>query len=401
MTSVEAILAADFDPACSPFFAAVVERLRQLTAVAGSRRGGVIETGIGRLASEQGLSEDLATALFRELATHEVADEDIGALLIVLRPQVLSAATLAAFARVMRDQAPRVRPRLPPNEPLCDTCGTGSDSFGTFNVSTTIMFILAAAGVRIAKHGNRGITSRCGSADVLAALGVRIDLDPKAVARCIEEVGIGFMFAPLYHPAFKNVQRVRQLLARETPPALRARTVFNVLGPLANPARVSRQMIGVYDEHLVAKFADVLERLGAERALVVFGHCDGSVLGLDEFSLSGSTAVAELCNGKVSFWTLRPEDAGLERVTDPSLFSGGDESTNAAILKRILSGEESGPRMDLALLNAGAGLYMAGKCDTIAAGVERARRLIREGSPLRKLEEFVAKTVELAPATPA
>lgn len=297
--------------------------------------------------------------------------------------------TIAAFAEVVHENAKKVTWKG--HETLGDTCGTGGDSRGTFNVSTTIMFILAAGDVRIAKHGNRAFTSRCGSADVLDALGVKVDLGADDVARCIEDVGIGFMYAPKFHESFKNVQTIRKKLAEDMPPSLRGKTIFNVLGPLANPASAKCQIIGVYDERLTRKFADVLRLRDVRRALVPYGLpvSDGGK-GFDEFSTAGATVYAELKDGKVELNRLVPEDVGVDRVANPDLLVGGDKEENAKILRGILAGTESKERTDFAVLNAGAGFYIAEKADSIADGVVLARKVLKSGAATRKLDHLIA-----------
>jgi len=376
-----------FDRAAQPFYARVHDRLR---AVAGGAAG--VATAVDRataaLAADAPLADADAEAAFREIIAGGIPDEHVGALLLLLRPERLPPATIAAFARVVREVGVHVTPRLAPDAALLDTCGTGSDGAGTFNVSTTVMFVLAAAGVRVAKHGNRAITSRCGSADVLEALGVRTELSPDAVARCIETVGVGFMLAPAFHPALGGVQRIRRALTAEVPPALHARTVFNVLGPLANPAGARRQLVGVYAAALTGKLAHVLALLGAERALVVFGG------GLDELTTTGETLVAELRDGRVRERRVTPEEAGLARVADPGVFAGGDAAENARVLEAILAGE-AGPRADLVALNAAAGLLLADRAATLGEGVVVARALLASGAAARKLEEL-RRTTQLA-----
>jgi anthranilate phosphoribosyltransferase len=251
--------------------------------------------------------------------------------------------------------------------------------------------------MKIAKHGNRGATSLCGSADVLEALGVRVELSAAAVETCINEVGIGFMFAPAFHTAFKNVQRIRRLLAAQTPPQLHARTVFNVLGPLANPAAPARQLIGVYSADLVPKLADALQLLGLQRALVAFGHCDGATTGLDELSTLGRTSLAELHeSGDITISDITPEAVGLSRDADPDALRGADPQANAEILTRLLAGREVGARLGLTLLNAGAGLYLGGVGSTIREGVEYASDILRSGEALQRLAAFRAITNDLA-----
>lgn len=350
---------------------------------------------IDRICEGEDLTPEDAERAFSLLIDANLPDPQIGGFLVALNPDTLPASTLAACARVMRKRATHVSVPLAPGELLGDTCGTGSDTLGTFNVSTTIMFILAAAGIKIAKHGNYAVTSKCGSADVLKELGVRLSLEPEQIAECINTVNVGFMFAPDFHRAFSNVQRIRRVLAEILPPADRKRTVFNVLGPLANPAFARAQIIGVYGPQLVRKFAEVLQILGVERALVVFGRCDGQAVGLDEFSTVGESVVAELREGTIKEYTFSPEEAGLQRISDPTLLRGGDIPENAEILKRILSGREQGPKMDLALLNAAAGLYLGGKAESIRDGVVKARELIASGKPYETFQQFVAKTDEL------
>ncbi len=389
------VLASQCDPAEHPFFVKVQQQLRHLRTH-GAKQSSVVETCTEMLIAGQELTEADARAALCEIIDGNLTDEQIGALLVLLQPEATAASTLAAFARVMRERAPAVRPALAPGEFLADTCGTGGDHSGTFNVSTTVMFVLAAAGMKIAKHGNRGATSLCGSADVLEALGVRVDLPATAVETCINEVGIGFMFAPAFHTAFKNVQRIRRLLAAQTPPQMHARTVFNVLGPLANPAAPARQLIGVYAAALVPKLADALQLLGVQRALVAFGHCDVSPAGLDELSTLGRTSVAELRESvDITISDITPEAVGLARGTDPAALCGADPQANADILTRILAGREAGARLELALLNAGAGLYLGGVGSTIREGVQHAHDIIRSGKALKRLAAFRAITNDL------
>jgi len=385
MALPEALLAADLDPATQPLLARVQRYLR---AVGTRSPGDLVGMSLARLAADERLADDDAVALFRSLVGGELPDEQAGALLVALRPAVLPAETLAAFASVLREAAVPVRPRIAPGDPLVDTCGTGSDGLGTFNVSTTIAFVLAAAGVRVAKHGNRAITSRCGSADVLEALGVAIDLDADGVAACIERVGVGFMFAPVFHGALRGVQMLRRRLAEETPVALRQPSVFNVLGPLANPAPVDRQVIGVYDDALVPTVAAAARALGLARALVAHGEWAGRPAGLDEFSTAGRTRYVELRDGALREATIAPEDAGLPRATDAADLAGGDPASSAAIVRGLLAGHDRGRRLDLVLLNAGAALYLADRATTVAEGVTLARSLVASSAPLHKLEEL-------------
>jgi anthranilate phosphoribosyltransferase len=257
---------------------------------------------------------------------------------------------------------------------LVDTCGTGGDATGTFNVSTATAFVVAGAGVPVAKHGNRSVSSLCGSADVVEALGVRLDLPPERVGRCVDEIGIGFCYAPLLHKAMKYV-----MLARKE---IRIRTVFNILGPLTNPAHALAQVIGVYDGRLTEVMAQVLKELGTVRAFVVHGED-----GLDEISNTAESRVSELRHNEVRTYTVRPEDFGLPRARMTDL-QGGSAADNAEIIRRILKGER-GPKRDIVLLNAGAAVAAGGKAEDIAAGMMTAQHSIDSGAALDKLNRLV------------
>jgi anthranilate phosphoribosyltransferase len=258
-----------------------------------------------------------------------------------------------------------------------DTCGTGGDAAGTFNISTAAALVAAGAGVRVAKHGNRSISSRCGSADVMEALGVKLELPAERLAACLREVGIAFLYAPALHTAMKHVQPVRR--------ELRMRTVFNLLGPLTNPAGAEAQVVGVYSDVLVEKLAEALAMLGLRRALVVHGRD-----GLDEITITGPTQVAEVARGQVRRYELTPEEFGLKR-TSLAEISGGDAADNARILREILSGEKS-PRRDVVLLNAAATLMVAGRVGTIREGLAVAAEAVDSGKARRKLEVLVKFT---------
>lgn len=260
---------------------------------------------------------------------------------------------------------------------LVDTCGTGGDTSGTFNISTATALVAAGAGVRVAKHGNRSVTSQCGSADVVEALGVNLSLPAERIAACLEEVGIAFMFAPAMHSAMKYVQPARR--------ELRLRTVFNLLGPLTNPANASAQVVGVYSESLVKKLADALSMLGLDRALVVHGED-----GLDEITISGSTTVAEVRKKHVAVYSVTPEEFGLERAPLEAI-SGGDAQTNANIILELLKGERS-PRREVVLLNAAASLVAAGKCEAISEGIPIAAEALDSGAAAAKLRALVEFT---------
>jgi len=263
--------------------------------------------------------------------------------------------------------------------PTLDVCGTGGDKLDLFNVSTTAMFIAAAAGAVVVKHGNRGITSKCGGADVLEALGIRIDLPPIEFRRCIQKAGIGFLFAPNYHPAFKAVIEVRKALATEG-----VRTIFNLIGPLLNPARPECQLVGVFNRELAHSFAEILQRLGRDSAWVVHGTT-GDGRSVDEVSLMGSTRICKAgAYQDIEDEEVRPRDFGLSHAEVADL-QGGDCETNAAILVAILKGEETGPKRDMVLMNAGAAIACCGLADDMGEGIDVARELINDGSAYEKL----------------
>lgn len=268
--------------------------------------------------------------------------------------------------------------------PLIDVCGTGGDKLDLFNVSTTSVFVLAACGVTVVKHGNRGITSKSGGADVLEALGIRIDVPPEKFGDCVAEVGAGFLFAPMYHPAFKAVVPVRKQLAEEG-----RRTIFNLIGPLLNPARPEFQLIGVFEESLTPAFAEILGRLGRKRAWAVHGHTETGA-GMDELSSVGPTTVHEIGeSGGFHDFTIEPAELGLAPASVEDL-KGGDAAENAAMLRGILDGSEAGPKRDIVLLNAAAGLTICGLADDLLAGLEQAREAIDSGAATRVLERWQA-----------
>ena len=296
-----------------------------------------------------------------------------------------TAGEIAAFALELRARA--VDPQIDAGKfggVVLDVCGTGGDMAHTFNISSCVMFVAAAAGVSVAKHGNRAITSKSGSADVLAALGATIELSAEAARRCLEEVGVTFFFAPAYHPAFKQIGPVRKFLAER-----KQRTVFNILGPLVNPGHPTHQIIGIFDGALVGRYAEVLRLVGLKRAMVVHGD------GLDEFSTMGVNTVAELWGGRIEE-TVRdfrvPESELRLMKVKPAELAGGDPATNACIVREVLSGEHRGPRRDIVLLNAAAALVVADVAQDFGQGWQRAGDLIDRGAALEKLERFVAVT---------
>jgi anthranilate phosphoribosyltransferase len=317
--------------------------------------------------------ENLAQADAREAAGRvfeDATEAQIGALLAGLRGKGETEGEIAGFAEGMRDAARTIDPD---REPLVDTCGTGGDGHDTINVSTTSAFVVAGADVPVAKHGNYSVSSSSGSADVLEELGVTIDAEPPAVERCVESTGMGFMLAPVFHPAMKAVIGPRKELGM--------RTIFNVLGPLTNPAGADAQVVGVYDPDLVPVLANALARMEVERALVVHGD------GLDEVGVHGESTVAEVDGGSVETYTLSPEDLGLDRY-DLVDVAGGTPTENAADMRGILDGSIRGAKRAIVLANAGAAIYAAGTVDSLEAGVDAARESIETGKAAAQLESL-------------
>ncbi len=324
-----------------------------------------------KLRAAQHLARGEAEAAMEEILSGRAAEPQIVEFLAALRTKGETEEELVGFATTMRRHARPIFPNgIPDGWRLVDTCGTGGDATGTFNVSTCAAFVVAGAGVRVAKHGNRSISSRCGSADVLEALGVNLLVPPERVAECIERVGIGFLFAPALHTAMKHAMPARRRLG--------GRTVFNLLGPLTNPAGARVQVMGVFAADKMGLMAGALAKLGVERAFVVHG-ADG----LDEISLSGETYVAEVNHGTVRNYTVAPEDFGLPRAPLDAL-SGGDAAENAAIIRRILDGER-GPRRDIVLANAAAALVAAGAAANFHDGVRLAAESLDAGAAAGKL----------------
>ncbi|MFC7228332.1 anthranilate phosphoribosyltransferase [Salinirubellus salinus] len=318
---------------------------------------------------------DLSQAEAREAATfvfEEATEAQIGALLTGLRAKGETEAEIAGLAEGMRGAA---RTIAPDRTPLVDTCGTGGDDYDTINVSTTSAIVVSGAGVPVAKHGNYSVSSSSGSADVLEVAGVNVEAEPPAVERAIERDGIGFMLAPVFHPAMKAVIGPRRELGM--------RTVFNVLGPLTNPAGAGAQVVGVYDPDLVPVLARALARMDVDHALVVHGS------GMDEIALHGETAVAEVEGETISEYTLTPADLGLDAAPVEAI-AGGTPEENAADLRGIVSGDVTGAKRDVVLANAGAAIYAAGGADSLEAGVEAAREAIASGAASEKLEQLRA-----------
>src|SRR4051795_6344110 len=339
----------------------------------------VLTQAIDRLAGGRDLSGEEAAAVLAEIMEGNATEVQTAAVLIALRTKGETVEEIAGLATTMRRFA---RPVDAGRDDLIDTAGTGGGR-QTFNVSTTAALIAAGAGCAVAKHGNRSATGLSGSADVLEALGVRIDLDPGAVARCIREAGFGFMFAPAHHGATRHVIPVRKELA--------VRTIFNFLGPLTNPAGATRQVIGVSDPGFLDTIAGALARLGAVKALVV-----SSEDGLDEMSTAGTTTVVEVDGPEIHSYALAPEDVGLRRGRYEDV-AGGPPGDNAAVTRRIFAGE-GGPARDLAALNAGAAIYVAGRADTLESGVRAAEEALDSGAAAEALDRLVALSQELAPS---
>ena len=338
----------------------------------------VLTRAIDAAASGRDLSADDAAEVLAVIMSGGASETQIAGLLIALRTKGETVQELAGLARTMRSFATPVRCS---RDDLVDTAGTGGGR-STFNVSTTAALIAAAAGCAVAKHGNRSATSRSGSADVLEALGVRIDLSPTAVGQCIDDVGFGFMFAPNHHKATRFVVPVRKELA--------VRTIFNFLGPLTNPAGARRQLIGVSDPRYVETMAGALALLGVERALVVTSQD-----ALDEMSITAPTTVVEVDGTELRTYTVRPEDVGLTTCDDADALAGGSPEENAATTRAIFGGEQ-GVRRDFAVINAGAAIFAAGRADDLAAGVAAAQAAIDDGAATRTLDALVARTTELA-----
>ena len=320
------------------------------------------------LLRREDLSRETTEALFGELMDGNLDTPMKAALLVALAMKGEAALEIAGAASAMRG---RVRAIPHQVADVVDTCGTGGDGQGTYNISTAAAIVAAAGGAPVAKHGNRSVSSRSGSADVLDALGVRIDLEPEEAGQALSEVGLAFLFAPRLHPAMKEVMPVRKALA--------VRTIFNVLGPLTNPAGARRQVMGVYAEHLVPTIGHVLAELGSEHALVVHGSD-----GLDEITTTGPTRVAEVRDRQVKVYDVEPADFGIEVARSEDL-RGGEPADNAAALERLLAGEPSA-YADITVANAGAALYVAGRVDSLAAGADRARELIRSGTTAETLD---------------
>ena len=317
------------------------------------------------------LSREEMQSVMNTIMTGEATPAQIGGFLIGLRMKGETIDEITAAAQVMRELATRVDIS---GEHVVDIVGTGGDGSSTFNISTASCFVVAAAGGKVAKHGNRSVSSKSGSADLLEAAGVNLDIDPEQVAKCVNEVGVGFMFAPKHHGAMKHAIGPRKEMA--------ARTIFNILGPLTNPAGAPNQLLGVFSKELVEPLAHVLANLGSDHVLVV--HSED---GMDEISIGAPTFIAELKDGVVTSYTIQPEDFGLERA-DLATLKVEDAAESLTVVKSVLA-NEAGPARDIVVLNAGASLYVAGLADSLAAGVEKAAEVLASGAALTKLDDLV------------
>ncbi len=332
-----------------------------------------------QIVAGENLDEKRMADMLSEIFSGQITDAQIGAFMAALATKGETEEELAGAATAMRRKAHRIQCTA---GTIVDTCGTGGDGLSTFNISTTTAFVVAGCGVTVAKHGNRSVSSKCGSADVLESLGVRLDLDPELVEEAVEDIGIGFLFAPLYHSAMRFAANARKEVG--------LRSIFNMLGPLTNPAGANCQLIGVYAPELTEMFAETLRLLGSRQAYVVHGHD-----GLDEITICAPTRISELKDGRVRTFNLDPVPFFGDLAAAGDLV-GGDPDANAAITTAILSGEK-GPRRNVVLLNAAAALLVAGKAEDLETGMALARTAIDEGAAKAKLEELVQFTQENAP----
>ncbi len=340
----------------------------------------MIEEAIGKAVEGEELGRELSRAVMLEMMEGRASAGQIGSFITAMRMKGESESELASFLEVMREKSQAVS--APAG--AVDLCGTGGDCAGTFNISTAATFVVAGAGVPVAKHGNSSVSSRSGSADVLSSMGIEVSQPPDVVERCMKDTGVGFMYAPVFHRSMKNVQLPRKEIG--------IRTFFNLLGPMSNPAGVERQLVGVYDPDLAPVMSRVLKRMGSSRVMVVHGD------GMDEITNTGCTRVVELSNGHIKDFEVSPEDFGLETADRRSIKGGGPQE-NARIMRSIFKGEHS-PRTDIVALNAGAVLYLAGRADTMEEGVELAFQTIEEGGALQKLNQFLEFMKAQEPARP-
>ncbi len=336
----------------------------------------MFKTYLKQIIQRRNLTADQMTDMMNTVFTGQATEAQIGAMMAALATKGETFEELAGAAQAMRRNARRIQAL---GSPVMDTCGTGGDGAQTFNISTTTAFVVAGCGVTVAKHGNRAVSSKCGSADVLEALGVKLTTPPEIVEEAVAAVGIGFLFAPLYHSAMKYAAKPRQELG--------VRSIFNMLGPLTNPASANCQLLGVFAPPLTEMFAQALKLLGAQSAMVVHGHD-----GLDEISVCAPTRVSELKAGAIRTYDIDPRQY-FGRLAEPAELAGGDVQQNAAITRAVLSGEK-GARREVVLINAGAALVAAGKADNLKSGIEKAAAAIDSGKALEKLEKLAAYTQE-------
>jgi len=333
-----------------------------------------VQDAIKNLIELKCLSQEDAYEVALEIMNGNATDAQIAALLVALKIKGEGITEITGFARAMREKVIRIDCHP---ENLVDTCGTGGDNLGTFNISTTSAFVAAGAGCKVAKHGNRSVSSRCGSADLLEKLGINIEATPERTVSCINNAGIGFLFAPLLHPAMKYAMGPRKEIG--------VRTIFNILGPLTNPAGARRQVLGIFNKELTEPIANVLKNLGAEHCLVVHGED-----GLDEITTTGRTFVSELHDGLVESHYIEPQEFGIKKGTIDDI-KGGDVADNARITLDILHGSK-GPKREIVVLNAGAAIYVGGKASSLAKGIELAKESIDSGNAMDKLQMLMAMT---------
>jgi len=336
----------------------------------------MIKEAIGKVVDACNLTEKEMVAVMHEIMSGEATDAQIAAFITALRLKGETVDEITGAAKVMREKATFIDSGIGADEVLVDTCGTGGDTSGTFNVSTTAAFVVAGAGLPVAKHGNRSVSSHCGSADVLESLGVNLSLPPEKVGECIRKTGICFMFAPMLHPAMKHAIGPRREMG--------IRTIFNVLGPLTNPAGATVQLMGVYDVRLTETIAAVLGRLGSKRALVVCGQGN-----MDELTVTGTTTISDYNSGSVTTCTITPEEVGLPRADISDIQGAPTAEESAAQVRAILQGEK-GARRDMACLNGGAAIMAAGKAGSLRDGIAFAAESIDSGAALAKLEALVS-----------
>ncbi len=340
----------------------------------------MIKSFISRLVNGDDLTELEMEKVMSLIMEGRITPAQIASFITALRIKGETVEEILGAAKAMRKKVLLLNIKHK-NIPLLDTCGTGGDAYNTFNISTTCAFIVSAAGVKVAKHGNRAVSSKCGSADVLEALGIKVDLAPDIVKKCIEVLNIGFIFAPIFHRAMKYVAGPRKEIG--------IRTIFNILGPLTNPAKADIQLLGVFSVDLTEKIAYVLMKLGLKKAFVVCG-----LDGMDEISICAPTRISYFKGNSIETFEITPEQFGIKRVS-PDEIRGGDPNNNAEIIKRVLSGKEKGPKRDIVLINSAAALLVAGRVDNLNEGIKKAEEIIDSGLAIKKLKELIKFTQEL------